>query len=508
MSKLVSIVCEGKHFESVAAMCVHYGVERFKTHSRIQRGWTPEQAIGLAPREESLYRPKAVEINGRRYENLTLAAATFGVKLATVKARIEGGYSIEDAFLGRLKPRVGTRGKQVEFDGVVYASIATLGRKFNLTGTLVSKRLKSGWTLAQALETVPAPPRFRNFEGHAREQKWKDVRTTEGKIEPVPNREGYKLYLVTNSVNSKVYVGITVGELDARLKQHFAAARRGRKSAFMNAINKYGEVAFQIELLSDAARTYDDLQDQEVQEIVRRNSIRNGYNTAQGGSIGTAKELTVDGRTFPSYVSAAAHYGVDVQVMVVRLGRLKWTPEESVGLVAKDWVGKEIPVTVAGVTYPSINQAAKAYKINYKLVHERIKRRGWTLEQALEVLDAPDSSRFAGISVSAFGLTFKSYGGCAKHYGIKTPSLLKRLAEKQESIEEVIRHLQSKPKAGGQPKPISAFGVAYSSMMELAGRLSLNVKSIRNRMASKGQSLEEAIAKLQSLDRKSRTVVQ
>ena len=54
MSKLVSVVCEGKHFESVAAMCVHYGVERFKTHSRIQRGWTPEQAIGLAPREESL----------------------------------------------------------------------------------------------------------------------------------------------------------------------------------------------------------------------------------------------------------------------------------------------------------------------------------------------------------------------------------------------------------------------------------------------------------------------
>ena len=118
--------------------------------------------------------------------------------------------------------------------------------------------------MAQALETVPAPPRFRNFEGHAREQKWKDVRTTEGKIEPVPDREGYKLYLVTNSVNSKVYVGITVGELDARLKQHFAAARRGRKSAFMNAINKYGEVAFQIELLSDAARTYDDLRDQEV----------------------------------------------------------------------------------------------------------------------------------------------------------------------------------------------------------------------------------------------------
>ena len=502
MSKLVQIVCEGKHFESVAAMCAHYGVERTKTHSRIQRGWTPEQAVGLAPREESLYRPKPVVINGKRYENLTLAAEAIGAKLTTVKARIEAGYSIEDAFLGRLKPRVGVRGKEVEFDGVVYASMAILGRKFNLTGTLVSKRLKYGWTLAQALGTVPAPPRFRNFEGHAREHKWKEVRTTEGKTEPVPNRGGYKLYLVTNSVNKKVYVGITVGDLNARLKQHFAAARRGRKSAFMNAINKYGEAAFQIELLSDAAGTYDELQDLEVQEIVRRNSIRNGYNTAQGGSIGTAKELTIDGRKFSSYVSAATHYGIDPQVMAMRLGRLKWTPEESVGLVAKDWVGKEIPVTVAGVTYPSIRQVAKAYKINYKIVHERINRRGWTLEQALEIVDAPDSSRFAGISVSAFGLTFKSNGECAKHYGIKAPSLLRRVTEKRESIEEAILHLQSNPKAGGQLKPVVAFGVAYPSITELAAQLGLNVKSIRNRMSLKGQPLEEAIAKLESLRRK------
>ena len=502
MNKLVPVVCEGKYFESVAAMCAHYGVERFKTYSRIQRGWTPEQAVGLAAREESPFRPKPVEIKGKKYENLTLAAEALGVKLATVKARIEHGYSIEDAFLGRLKPRVGVRGKQVEFDGIAYTSLAALGKKFNLTGTLVSKRLRSGWTLAQALETVPAPPRFRNFEGHAREHKWKEVRTTAGKTEPVPNRGGYKLYLVTNRVNKKVYVGITVGDLNARLKQHFAAARRGRKSAFMNAVNKYGEPAFQIELLSNAAETYDELQDLEVQEIVRRDSIRGGYNTAQGGSIGSGKELTVRGHTFSSYVSAAEHYGIDPQVMAIRLGRLKWTPEESVGLVAKDWVGKEISVTVAGVTYPSIKQLAEAYKINYKLVHERINRRGWTLEQALEIVDAPDSSRFAGVSVLAFGLTFKSYGECAKHYGIKAPSLLKRSTEKQESIEEAIRHLQSKPKAGGQLKPVTAFGVAYPSIAELAVQLGLNVKSIRNRISSKGQSLEEAITKLQSLRRK------
>lgn len=429
MSKFVSIVCEGETFESVAAMCAHYGVERFKTHSRIKRGWTPEQAVGLAPHNESMFRPKPVEINGVTYPNLTVAAAALGVKLATVKARIEDGYSIEDAFLGRLKPRVGSRGKPVEFAGITYVSMMALAEKFNLTGTLVSKRLRSGWTLAQALETVPAPPRFRNHEGHAREQKWKEIRTTEGKIEPVPDVGGYKLYLVTNTVNAKVYVGITVGELNARLTQHFAAARRGRKSAFMNAINKYGEAAFRIELLSDTAGTYDELQDQEVREIVRRDSIRNGYNTAQGGSIGTGKQLTIADRTFPSYLAAAAYYSVDPQVMAIRLGRLKWTPEESVGLVAKDWVGKEIPVTVAGTTYPSLRQAALALDCSYKLVHERFKSKGWTLEQSLGVDPPPRSAMFAGVTLTLRGEQFDSIADAARSVGIKPSAFAKLLRE-------------------------------------------------------------------------------
>ncbi len=427
MSKLVPIVCEGKRFESVAAMCNHYGVERFKTHSRIQRGWTPEQAVGLVPHEESIFRPKPVELNGQRFENLTAAAAAIGVELATVKKRISSGYSLEDAFLGRLKPRVGSRGKPVEFGGTTYPSIETLAREFKLTGTLVAKRLKSGWTVAQALETVPAPPRFRNFEGHARDQKWKEVRTTDGAIEPVPDTGGYKLYLVANTVNEKVYVGITVGELNARLRQHFAAARRGRKSAFMNAINKYGESAFRIELLSDDARTYDELQDQEVQEIVRRDSISNGYNTAQGGSIGTAKHITIAGRTFPSHVSAAAHYSIVPEVFILRLTRLKWTPEEAAGLVKRSGMGIDIPVTVEGVTYPNISQVAAAYGLSPASVHDKYRSRGWTIEQSLGIAPPPDSAKYAGMTVTLNGRQFGSIAEAAKAVGINPESFRKRL---------------------------------------------------------------------------------
>lgn len=492
------IVCEGKCFESVAAMCIHYGVERFKTHSRIQRGWTPEQAVGIVPREESIFRPKAVEIKGKRYENLTSAAAALGVLLPTVKRRIEKGYTVEDAFLGRLKPRTGTRGKPISFQGETYPSTAALAARYGLTGTLVLKRLKSGWTLPQALDVEPPPPRFRDFEGHARDMKWKQVRTTDGMVEPVPSAGGYKLYLVTNSVNDKVYVGITVGQLDARLKQHFAAARRGRKSAFMNAINKYGEDTFHIKLLSSGSVTYEELQALEVEEIVKRDSIRNGYNTAQGGSLGTVKKIQISGITFPSYLSAAAHFGVDPHVMALRLGRLKWTPEQAVGIENRGWVGKEIPLTVAGVVYPSILQAAEAYGVKYKLVYERMKKRGWTTEQALGISSPPSSIRYTGINVSAFDQDFKSYEACAKYHGITAVSLIKRIAEKHETTEDAIRHLQSNPKSGAKPKAVSVLGVTYPSIKELSAQLGLSVHSIRNRMRTKSQTLEEAVGQLQS----------
>jgi hypothetical protein len=76
-----------------------------------------------------------------------------------------------------------------------------------------------GWTLEQALGVQDAPPRFRNFEGHARDHKWKEVRVTDGKTEPIPDTDGYKLYLVTNTINGKVYVGLTIGDPEAALRR-------------------------------------------------------------------------------------------------------------------------------------------------------------------------------------------------------------------------------------------------------------------------------------------------
>ena len=91
MAKLVPVVCDGNYFPSVAALCAFYGVERFKAHSRIHRGWTPEEAVGLVARTTPGNGVKPVELDGMHYESITVAAKTLGIKPATVAARIAKG---------------------------------------------------------------------------------------------------------------------------------------------------------------------------------------------------------------------------------------------------------------------------------------------------------------------------------------------------------------------------------------------------------------------------------
>jgi hypothetical protein len=297
--------------------------------------------------------------------------------------------------------------------------------------------------MRQALGLDREPPRFRNHEGHARDTKWKQTRQILGKIEPIPDSEGYKIYLITNSVNGKQYVGLTIGMLQDRLKQHFAAARKGRKAPMPNAIRKYGENSFSISLIRSDAKSYEELQDQEINEIATRDSIRNGYNSAVGGAIGITKPITVQGKSFGSRAQAAEHYGVDVSVFNLRISRLKWTPEEAAGLIEKTWKGKEVAVEVAGVKYPSIRQAAIALGKDFRKVYDRFSEKGWTLEQALDLVSPPDTMRAVGLQLTAFGVTYKSITKAAEAHGISPESLRKRMI-RGESPEDAITAAKSR----------------------------------------------------------------
>jgi group I intron endonuclease len=89
------------------------------------------------------------------------------------------------------------------------------------------------------------------------------------------------IYIITNSVNQKQYVGKTKNTCDQRLVGHKSSARRGYQTRLARAIRKYGEASFTIEILEDT--TEDQLDDRERYFI---KTIKPEYNMTSGGDGG------------------------------------------------------------------------------------------------------------------------------------------------------------------------------------------------------------------------------
>ncbi|MFZ2738408.1 MAG: GIY-YIG nuclease family protein [Burkholderiaceae bacterium] len=421
------ITCLGIEYNSVLALAQQFGIHQSTVARRLRDGWIPEEAVGVTPKSKRKGHGISVTYQGKQFPHLKALAEELGIDGKTFRARLSRGYSLEDAASGKMNPRVSAVAKKIEFEGNTYPSRDSLAKAHGTDWSIVSKRLSRGWSLRQALGVDPEPPRFRNHEGHARDTKWKNTRQSIAGVEPVPDAEGYKIYLITNVNNGKQYVGLTIGTLHDRLKQHFASARKGRKAPLPNAIRKYGENAFTISLIRTDARTYEELQEQEINEIANRGTLKNGYNSAVGGAVGITKPITIDGKRFASRSQAAQHYEIDVSVFNMRITRLKWTPEEAAGLEERSWKGKEVEVVVEGVKYPSIRQAAISLGKDFRKVYDRFSEKGWALEQALDLASPPDTVKATGLELTAYGTTYKSIAKAAEAHGINPESLRRRI---------------------------------------------------------------------------------
>lgn len=86
------------------------------------------------------------------------------------------------------------------------------------------------------------------------------------------------IYLITNTINGKAYVGQTKLTITERFKEH---CRPSKKTAISNAIQKYGEENFTIKLLEECEINM--LDERETHYIKQYNSYEEGYNNTIGG---------------------------------------------------------------------------------------------------------------------------------------------------------------------------------------------------------------------------------
>jgi group I intron endonuclease len=89
------------------------------------------------------------------------------------------------------------------------------------------------------------------------------------------------IYVLTNKINGKKYVGQTSRSFDFRLKKHLSCARNKNKLKISRAINKYGIDNFEKYIYECQEEDLDYL---ETEMIKILDSINNGYNLETGGS--------------------------------------------------------------------------------------------------------------------------------------------------------------------------------------------------------------------------------
>lgn len=93
------------------------------------------------------------------------------------------------------------------------------------------------------------------------------------------------IYVITNKVNCKQYVGKTSFSIEKRFQEHIYDSKKGQEYTknrpLYNAFNKYGIENFTIEMLEEVEDNHVD--DRERYWIAKLNTYNNGYNATLGG---------------------------------------------------------------------------------------------------------------------------------------------------------------------------------------------------------------------------------
>lgn len=102
--------------------------------------------------------------------------------------------------------------------------------------------------------------------------------------EQAPDRRKFKIYIIRNTVNGKVYVGKTSKTIEHRWKAHINCSKRELDYHFHRAIRKYGPEAFVLQELdeTDDQNTANVLEMAYIQ-IAMSTDSRYGYNRTFGG---------------------------------------------------------------------------------------------------------------------------------------------------------------------------------------------------------------------------------
>lgn len=127
------------------------------------------------------------------------------------------------------------------------------------------------------------------------------------------------IYIITNKINGKQYVGKTThNSIQKRFQEHIRDSRKSRceKRPLYSAISKYGVENFTIEKLEECS--IDELENREIYWIDKLDTYHNGYNATYGGDgkiLYNYKEITDKYLELQSVKETAKYFSCDINTV-------------------------------------------------------------------------------------------------------------------------------------------------------------------------------------------------
>jgi DNA-directed RNA polymerase specialized sigma24 family protein len=428
-----AVAVKGVRYASIAAAARAHGLKPNVVGDRLDSGWSPEQACGLEAAPTWARRPRelVVTVAGKvlRFKSVSSAARFFGVSYEAASGRLDSGWSIEEAFeivppsrKYARKPISFVRGGQP----VSFSSLAAAAKAMGLDRGTVAARLKKGWLLEEALGVVPRSkkPVQRNrflvkvdgatiaFPSHAEAARaygvpphrlsrrlragW-SIEQALGVLPPPPSRNTVRF-----QHDGQEYVYSSVGE---------AAKAHGLREGTVTRRLASGRWTLQQALGLEPAPS----------------------------SPGDACTVRKDGRqkTYSSLRQAARAHGMEVNTVRHRLIQMKWTIEQALDLAPPPRPPAVLEFKHEGVAYQysSIREAAQAHSLKEATVNKRLRKYGWTPQQALGLARPPLSIEFIH-KRSVY--RYQSISDAARAHRLPVQRVLNRLATGKWSMVQAL----------------------------------------------------------------------
>lgn len=242
--------------------------------------------------------------------------------------------------------------KSIIVEENVFPSIKAASDYYKVSDKAAYSRLKYGWSTEEAFVLKRRLPQ---------------------KISRRALIKSGHIYLISNRIDNKKYVGITSKTIEERYSEHLNLARLNHNGVLYSAIRELGEAQFSCSLLETSS--LDKLQYLETCYIQNLNTIYpSGYNKNLGGNIAGLNlgiEVVYKGETYPSLKYLCRELNQNYSKISARIRR--GIPiETALSSTAIFKNGPENKIVVDGIEYRSIREASKIIGIDHNTVFRRL----------------------------------------------------------------------------------------------------------------------------------------